>query len=191
MIERRARHAVLVGVGVAGLVLGLATVGVAATPNLGSMTLQLSDMPAGFSRDYSHSVSKAQVIKEQRYVMPGFVAAWEAQFTREEGFNTAVAVSSVTRYRSAPQAHASMLDTWKRAAKQSGIKRLSVGSPLGHEARAFSYTTKGVTVYIVVWRYANLKARIFLGGLPSLGATARQATRLAIRQQAHMRVAGR
>lgn len=187
MSRLRTRRVLLLGIASVGLGLALATAGVAASPNLRTMTLLLSDLPAGFARDYSHSVSKAEVIKEQKYVMPGFVAAWEAQFTREEGFNTAIAVSSVTTYGTTGQAHASMLDTWKRAASQSGIKRLSVGSPLGHEARAFSYATKGVTVYIVIWRYGNLKARVFLGGLPSLGATAQQATRLATKQQARMR----
>jgi hypothetical protein len=167
--------------------LALTSSAIAASSSLKSMTLQLSDMPAGFSRDYSHAVSKAEVIKQQNYVMPGFFAAWETQFTREEGFRTAIAVSSVSRYRSTAQAHASMLDTWKGAAKQGKVKRISVGAPLGHEAHAFSYTAKGATVYIVVWRQANLKARLLLGGLPSLGATAQQTTRLAIRQQARMR----
>jgi hypothetical protein len=121
--------------------------------------------------------------------MPGYITGWEAQFTRPEGFRTAIVVSSVALYGSVAQAHASMLDTWKRAAKQRRVKRLSLGSPLGHEARAFSYTAKGATVYIVIWRYVNLKARVLLGGLPSLGATAQQATRLAIKQQRHIKAA--
>ena len=83
-----------------------------------------------------------------------------------------------------------MLNTRQSAAKQTNVTRISVGAKLGNESVAYAQRTKSngmnVTVYIVMWRRDALKARVLLGRLPSLGATAQQATRLAIRQNARM-----
>src|SRR5213593_248414 len=61
------------------------TATLASVPNLKSMVLRLSDLPAGFALDYSRAVSQDQVVKEQGFVMPGYVTGWETQFTRGEG----------------------------------------------------------------------------------------------------------
>ncbi len=167
---------------VAAFVSGAAT---ASNPDLKSMTLRLSDLPAGFTAASSHAKSKAQLIKDQGYAMPGYVSGWESVFKRSEGFRTAEVDSNVAWYGSAAQAHASMLDTYQKAAKQGKkATRVSVGAPLGDEARAYKIPgTSGVVVYMVVWRYKNVKAGILFGGLPSIGTTAEGATRLADKQQ--------
>lgn len=154
------------------------------------MTLRLSDLPAGFTPKSSHVVSKAQVVKQQGSVMPGYVTGWESVFERSEGFNTAQINSSASWYRTPSQAHASMVDTYRRAAKQGKVTRVSVGAPLGDEGRAYKIPgTSGVTVYMVVWRYRNVKASLLFGGLPSFGATSAGATRMAVMQQRRIKEA--
>jgi hypothetical protein len=45
----------------------------ASSPSLRLMVLGLNNLPAGYAQDYSHSASKADVRKEQGFVMPGYV----------------------------------------------------------------------------------------------------------------------
>lgn len=162
----------------------------ASSPSLRLMILGLNNLPAGYAQDYSHSISKADVMKEQGFVMPGYVTGWEAQYTRSEGFNTAIIDSSVNRYGTSAQARASIFDSSKRAAKQKGMKRISLGASFGQDARAYTFDTKqggvAVKVYIVAWRYGSLKASVLLAGLASLGATAEQVKQLALKQHARM-----
>jgi hypothetical protein len=64
--------------------------------------------------------------------MPGFDKAWEAQFTRSEGFRTAVVQSNASLYDTASHAHASMIDSYRQAAKNpKKAVRVPVGAPLG------------------------------------------------------------
>jgi hypothetical protein len=177
---------------VVAAIAALALVGTVAASGAGlqQMVLSLGDLPAGFALDYSHAMTRAQVATQQDYVAPGFVAAWESQFTRSEGVSSAVIRSSVSRYKTTQQAHASIAHTWSQATKmKQGMKvaRVSTGTPLGHEARMFrGDDNSGAIVYVVVWRYGSLKAGVMFGGSP-LVVTARQTVQLAQRQQAHMR----
>jgi hypothetical protein len=53
----------------------------------------------------------------------------------------------------------------------------------------FAAGGSGVTVYMVVWRYKNVKASVLFGGLPSFGATSGGATRMAAKQQRRIKAA--
>ena len=158
----------------------------ASSPNLKSMTLRLSDLPPGFTLASSHSVSKAQLVKDQGYAMPGYIIGRASKFKRAEGSRTAEVDSNVSLYRSSAQAHSSMLDTYRKAGK---YRRISVGAPLGDEARAYKVTASGVAVYVTVWRYGNVKASVFFAAIASIGATAEGATRLAVKQQRRIKAA--
>jgi len=152
-----------------------------------SMTLRESDLPVGFDKDFSHSIPRSQVIALEGSVMPGYVDGWQAEFTRVQGTDTSVVTSSALRYGSSAQAHTAVVRAWKRVAKRTGAKRFVVSVPLGQEARAFAYPTTGVTLYSVIWRYKNVNGWVLLAGLESLGVTGEQATRLAVKQQRHIK----
>lgn len=155
------------------------------------MALALRDLPAGFAQSYSRPVSKAQLIKEQGFANPGFVSGWEAQFAKP-GINSAIILSTVSRYVQPAQAHASLLASFKRAGTLPAMKQVSLGGSLGQDSRGFTYDSQvgGVTMnaYALTWRYRNLKGAVIFGGLASLSESAEQVAKtLAVRQFARMK----
>ena len=184
------RHRFLIVV--AALVALIASAAVASNPSLKPMVLRLNDLPASFAQDYSRAVPRGAGAP------PGYVSGWEVEFIGlVKPDNVAIVHSQVSRYRTAAQAHASILDSFKGAANLKGVKRISIGRPIGSDTRGFSYQTEyqgnPVTMCVVVWREANVKASVQVGMMTrtesSLGASARQAAQLAVKQDAHMRSA--
>jgi hypothetical protein len=96
------------------------------TTLLRAMLLRLPDLPAGFAPPLLAPQVAGGLGEGQGYVMPGFDKAWEAQFTLSEAFRTAV-VQSNASYDSASDAHASMIDNYRQAAKNP--KKAVRGSP--------------------------------------------------------------
>jgi hypothetical protein len=170
------------------VVIALAIVGgAAAEVSVSAMTVQKTDLPPGFSQKFSHRVSAAAT-GVPGSVRHGYVSGWQRNFTRLQGVDTAALTSTALEYTDQAAAHQSMQSIWRTVLKHSGAKRLTVGRPLGYESRAFVYETgTGITTYAVAWRYKNIDAVVLLVGLRSIGVTADLATRLAVRQQQHIR----
>jgi hypothetical protein len=173
-----------------GILLLLATGAVSAAAaasarKVASMTLQESDLPSAFSEKFSHSVPKVQVQALQGSMVPRYIDAWQREFTRVQGVNTAAVTSSVLRYESPAKAHDAFVQTWKQVAKRSGAKPFRTG--VGSESRAFTYPKGPLSAYAVVWRYKNVNAIVLSVGLTSLGATQQSTKELALKQQTHMK----
>ena len=158
---------------------------VAAAPNLASMTLQESDLPAQFSQHVSHSIPSLQVRALQGTLVPRYLAAWQREFTRLQGLNTAAVTSSVLRYGSPVKAHDAFAQIWKQVGKQTGAKPFKAG--VGSESRAFTYPKGPVAAYAVVWRHKNLVALVLSLGVTALGTTQQSTKALALKQQTHMK----
>lgn len=186
MLRKLNRSSVVVVV-VAGAL--AATAG--ATVSVGEhMTLVKADLPAGFSQTFSHRLPQDELIKMQGTVTAGYGGGWQRAFARLQGVDTSVITSTAVTYDTSDHAHTAVRATWKRTLAHTGAKRLTVGRPLGHEARAIAYqTATGITAYAVVWRYENVNGSVVVVGLKSLGVTLDLATRLAVRQQRHVRAA--
>ena len=167
----------------------LAAGGNASSASLDDMTLRESDLPAGFDQVFSHRLPRAEMIEIQGAVTSGYRGGWQREFTRAQGVDSALVTSSVLKYATADDAHRAVRRSWRHIVDHAGAKRLLVGRPLGHEARAIAYqTTGGITAYAVVWRYKNVNGSVLVVGLKSLGVTLDLATRLAVRQQRHIRL---
>ena len=172
--------AVLALVGVVGAGVAVAAV------SLPAMTVQKSDTPTGYSQKFSHRLSVPAAVGGARKA--GYVSGWQRGFARLQGVDTAALTSTALEYTSRAAAHNSVTSIWRNILGHSGAKRLTVGRPLGDEARAFVYQTTGaITTYAVSWRYKNINGIVLLVGLRSIGVTAEAATRLAVRQQEHIR----
>lgn len=157
-----------------------------AAVSLSAMTVQKSDVPTGYSQKLSHRLSVPATVAGARKA--GYVTGWQRGFTRLQGVDTAAVTSTALEYTSKAAAHGSVQSIWRNVLGHSGAKRLTVGRPLGDEARAFVYQSTGaITTYALVWRYKNIDGIVLLVGLRSIGVTAEAATRLAVRQQEHVR----
>ena len=160
---------------------------VASAPKVASMTLQESDLPSAFSQHFSHSIPSVQVRALQGSMVPRYVDAWQREFTRVQGVNTAAVTSSALRYGSPAKAHDAFAQIWKQIAKRSGAKPFRTG--VGSESRAFTYPKGPLSAYAVVWRYKNVNAIVLSLGLGSIGATQQAAKALALNQQTHIEAA--
>lgn len=151
------------------------------------MTVQKSDLPAGFSQKFSHGVS-ASSAGVPGALRGGFVSGWQRAFIRVQGTDSEALTSSALEYTSRAAAHRSLQSIWRSALNHTGAKRIGIGRQIGYESRAFVYQTgTGVTTHAIAWRYKNIDAAVLLVGLRSIGVTADLATRLALRQQHHIR----
>jgi len=161
----------------------------ASSATLDDMTLRESDLPAGFDQLFSHRLPRAEAIEIQGAITSGYRGGWQREFTRAQGVDSAVVTSSVLKYATTDDAHRAVRRSWQHILDHAGAKRLLVARPLGDEARAIAYQTTGaITAYAVVWRYKNVNGSVLLVGLKSLGVTLDLATRLAVKQQRHMRL---
>ena len=181
-----------IGIRPPALALALLTaVGIAATAALAastsSMTLHASDLPKGFSQDFSHAIPRVQVRALQGRTLPGYIEGWQTELTRIHGVRSAAVTSSALRYGTRAQAHTAFMQIWKQIAKRSGARPFRVG--VGHESRAFSYPSKLVTAYAIVWRYKSVDALVLAVGLSSEGVTEQMTRQLALKQQARMAAA--
>jgi hypothetical protein len=158
---------------------------VASAPKVASMTLHESDLPSAFSQHFSHSIPSVQVRALQGSMVPRYVDAWQREFTRVQGVNTAAVTSSALRYGSPAKAHDAFAQIWKQIAKRSRAKPFRTG--VGSESRAFTYPKGPLGAYAVVWRYKNVNAIVLSVGLASLGATQQSTKQLALKQQTHMK----
>ena len=171
----------------ATLVLATAVVGTALASSASSMTLRESDLPAGFSQDFSHAIPMLQVRALQGAMVPGFIGGWQTELTRLHGLRSAIVTSSVLRYGSPRRAHAALIKTWAQIAKRTGARMFRIG--VGQESRAFSYPSKLVTAYTIMWRYRGVEGVVLALGLRSEGITQPFIRQLALKQQTHMRAA--
>ena len=180
------RSTLRLALAIAGLVVG---VGAAqAAPNPKAMVLKLTDLPASFSLEKGYYCDNACAAKEgstplSRFQALGRITGYAAQYTREALVGAIRIESHASLYKTAKGAHQSWLDSIKKAGNKGGgsprFKELSLGGRIGHEARYYSTTgTFGgvkATIYVVIWRYGNVKASLVLGGVagtvePALGA---------------------
>lgn len=161
-----------------------------ATPAPSKMILQFSDLPSGFAQDFSHHVSATQARKENGgFLSPGFQTSWEAQYSRQAITGIIQISALVSVYTTPSAAHNSLLRGYARVQRERKLKRLSVGSPLGDEARMYSYTTTSagyrLVVYVVAWRSGQVKAGVLAGGIVATVDPAR-IVRLARKQHARI-----
>jgi hypothetical protein len=168
--------------------LSLAAAASGATPAPGKMVLQFSDLPSGLAQDFSHHVSASQARKENGgWLAPGYQTGWEAQYSRKAITGIVEIVSFVGVYATSSAAHNSLIESYAHAKRERKLKRLSVGSPLGNEARMYSYETTSsgfqLIVYAVTWRSGRVKATVLAGGILGTVDTSR-IVRLACRQHA-------
>jgi hypothetical protein len=156
------------------------------------MVLRLGDLPAGFRLEQGRYVSNAQALKEspgKDYVKLGRITGYEAEFVKEGSPFTGILrlSSNASTYKTPAGAHASF-----RASVRAGqtstprFRRLSLGAPLGHEARLLTATVMQngvkVDVYTVLWRSGNVFASLFAGALAGTGDPAKVVS-LAKKQQ--------
>jgi hypothetical protein len=134
------------------------------------MVLQFSDLPSGFAQDFSRHVNATQARKQSGgRLAAGYQTGWEAQYSRQ-AITGIIQISSLASvYATALAAHNSLLQSYARAKRERKLKRLSVGSPLGDEARMYSYAARSsgfdVIVYVVSWRSGRVKAAVLAGGI--------------------------
>jgi hypothetical protein len=150
------------------LSLTAAAAGATAAPS--KMVLQFSDLPSGFAQDFSRHVSATQARKKNGgWLSPGFQTGWEAQYSRQ-AITGILRVSSLAGvYATVSAAHNSLTKGYARVKRERKLKRLSVGSRLGDEARMYSYTATSagyhIVVYAVVWRDGRVKAGVIAAGI--------------------------
>jgi hypothetical protein len=154
------------------------------------MVLAFSDIPSGFAKDSDHHVGRAQAKKENGgWLAPGYRTGWEAKYSRQTIVGIVEILSWVSLYRTAAQAHASLREGYRYAARSHHLKRLSVGSSLGDEARMYRYQTKTsgyqIIVYVLSWRSHNIKAAVVAAGILGTVDPGR-VVRLARKQQARI-----
>jgi hypothetical protein len=149
--------------------------GASADRSLSSMTLQLRDLPTGYTQTKSSACPASCVKKVQGKVPAGFVSGWERRYDGR----VATIVSIVSLYKSTISAKASVLGTW--AGAEHDCKRLSMVEKIGVGARMYQCSQTGVSINLVSWRSGKFKATIILAG-----NGAGLAARLAVKQQARM-----
>jgi hypothetical protein len=121
------------------------------------MVLHFSDLPSGFAQDFSRHVSARRARKENGgWLSPGFQTGWEAQYSRQ-AITGIIRISSLAGvYATVSAAHNSLTHGYALVRRERKLKRLSVGSRLGDEARMYSYTATSsgfhIIVYAVIWR---------------------------------------
>jgi hypothetical protein len=147
--------------------------------SLSTMTLQLSDLPTGFTQSKSYACPASCVKKEQGWIAAGYVVGWERDY--DGGLKQISSI--ISSYTSASAAHASMLRSWASAA-HAGCQRASLTEKIGDEARLYLCKRSGVSVYAVSWRSGKLKATVLVAGYVVGGD---EAATLALKQQARMR----
>jgi hypothetical protein len=174
--------------------LSLTAAAAGATPAPSKMILQFSDLPSGFAQDFSRHVSASQARKENGgWLAPGYQTGWEAQYARQAITGIIRLSSQASVYATPSAAHNSLTQGYLRVQRERKLKRLSVGSRLGNEARMYSYTAKNAgyqfIAYIVAWRSGQVKAGVVAVGI--LGTVEpKQIVRLARKQQARILAAG-
>jgi hypothetical protein len=168
------------------------------------MVLRLSDLPPGFSVTEKGVLTNKQAARERghpvsRYTKFGRVTGYEIGFKREASAGSlyngaAVAVSSASLYKTRKGAATALRDgsaDIEASARRDGTKlrRLSVGSPIGQEARLYSEkaTEDGIAgvTFVVVWRQGPILSYVVTWGL-SGGVKPAQAIALARKQQKHI-----
>jgi hypothetical protein len=160
------------------------------------MVLQLRDLPTGFGRTSAHYASNARAARESKgitladYRRLGRITGYEAEFRREQIVGLIYVQSTASTYEDDDGARDSVRATQRVVAKTGKFTRLSVGAPLGHEARMYSTTVKqsgfSVIVYSLVWRYEEVKASLIADGLRGT-VTPDSVVRLAQKQQRRIR----
>jgi hypothetical protein len=161
-----------------------------ATPAPSRMVLRFSDLPSGFAQDFSRHVNASRARKENGgQLAPGYQTGWEAQYSRQAIAGIIQISSLASVYTTPSAAHNSLLLGYARVKRERKLKRLSVGSPLGDEARMYSYVASSsgfrVVVYVVAWRSGRVKAGVLTGGI--LGTVdANQIVKLARKQHARI-----
>jgi hypothetical protein len=195
------RRVALVTSCVAAVVVGVAPYALAATPSMRAMVLRLSDLPASFSVNGKGVVTNEQAARERghpvsRYEKFGRVTGYDIGFRREASpgslhSGAAVVVSSASRYKTEKGAMTALRDgsaDIEASARKDGtrLRRLSVGSPIGDEARLYSEnaTEDGVAgvTFVVVWRQGPILSYVVTWGLRG-GVEPAQAISLARKQQ--------
>jgi hypothetical protein len=165
-------------VSVAGAVAGTAGAGSGAELRPQQLVLQLEDMPAGWSISVDKARTNSAVARENgesvaKYVRFGRISGWEREFEGQGGLAGALsrpvrAASFASVYKNA----AGALRAWKDGGMpplQPGMRRISVGAPLGQQSFAFVATQKngGVTAAVVSmkWRQGRVHAALIVAGL--------------------------
>jgi hypothetical protein len=166
------------------------------------LVLQLRDVPSGFDLDEAKYVSAAAVANANdltvaRYKAWGYVDGYEVHFKRKGAAvrGAAEIVSQLSVYRTMPGAQASLTDSAKRCtAEAHGLRKLRLGRRIAHAAHLCTITNvkKGFPyqIFMVLWRRGRLRAAVLVLG-PKGSVVPSQAVKLALRQDARMRYAGR
>lgn len=190
----------------------LLTSGVVTTANGGgnvepdprALVLKLRDMPTGFALKSGHYVSNARAARESNrpvsdYVRWGRINGYEAIFEKPVALSALlkgpIQVYSIANvYRTANGAKASFAESvgpgLRKRDPQGKLKRLSVGTRLGDQARLYTYTEKTggftVRIFYAYWRTGRFIASVLTGGIEG-GIDSESAVDLAKRQQALIR----
>jgi hypothetical protein len=152
-------------------VLGVTTAALAATPIPKAMVLRLSDLPTSFAVTDIGVLTNEQEAKQKGqlvslYTKLGRVTGYEIGFKRNASpgslpVGALVVVSSASMYTTTKGASTALRvesANIEANAKKDGTKlrRLSIGSPIGQEARLYreESTESGLAevTYVVVWR---------------------------------------
>ena len=140
------------------------------------MVLRLPDAPTGFELTAHRYVSNAQAAAEDKgvkkdYKALGRLTGYEVTFQRSGVTGLLEVSSSASTYKTAAGAHRSLAASAQSVEGRTSPKfhRLSVGAPLGHEARFYKATlSQGGTkidIYTVVWRSGHVYSAVIGGAL--------------------------
>ncbi|HEY7398070.1 MAG TPA: hypothetical protein VH538_07200 [Gaiellaceae bacterium] len=160
--------------------------------------LRTADLPSGFKRDAPHYVSKklaAKGVPAKTFARFGYVNGYSVVYnkTGKNGAYNGVlrADSNATVYTAPAGAHAAMrfVEANVEGTKKFPVSRLSVGAPLGNEARLYKVVEKSsklsADVFVVLWRSGRVLSTISASGLSGTVDPA-QVVSLAQKQQQHV-----
>ncbi len=123
----------------------------------------------------------------KNYAKLGRITGYETDFTKSGIVGLLQVTSAASVYKTSRGAHKSLRLSAEAAAKEnSHFKRLSVGKPLGSEARLYlrTLTNDGtkIDIYSLIWRTGRVYAAILGGGISGTVDPV-AIVRLAMRQQ--------
>ncbi|MGZ4409421.1 MAG: hypothetical protein ACXVY6_11600 [Gaiellaceae bacterium] len=166
---------------VSGLVVVVLAVvtGASAGRSLSAMTLQLRDLPTGYTQSKSFACSPSCMKKTQGSVPAGYVNGWE----RDYYAGLKQVASRATQYTTNASASRSVRSAWANA-ERHGCKRVSLVEKIGDEARMDLCKENGVSVYAVTWRSGKFRGAILLSAYVVGG---KEAAALGVKQQTRMK----
>ena len=181
---------------VVAVTLTLAAVATAGNVNPKRLVLQHRDLPSGFRVDGATYVpaavaAKANDLSVARYRAWGYVRGYEVDFKQTRKVRTGVVeiASQASVYRTMRGAQASLTDSAKRCAAGSHrLRELPLPRRIAHAAHLCTITGRQLPyrIFMVLWRRGKVRGAVLVVGNKH-GVAARDAIKLALRQDAQMR----